>query len=102
MSYSEFGLFLDTEYELTDSYFSYRSGPIKKKIGIDRKNEIIKRTIWIENWPSTSRKGLIIKNDKYNLINISPVTNENFITKVLEINKSIKITKQCQPTTQWL
>ena len=84
--------FFGTEYELTETEFIFKSGPFIRKIQIDRIKEIVtERTIWIGNWPATARNGLIIKYDNYNLINISPETNEKFTSKILELNKEIKL-----------
>lgn len=86
--------FWGTEYELTESEFIFKSGPFIRKIQISRIKEIITaRTLWIGNWPATARKGLIIKFDNYNLINISPESDKKFISKILELNNKIKITE---------
>ena len=86
--------YFGTEYELTEIDFIIRSGPIKRKIKVDRIKEIVKgRTLWIGNWPATAKKGLIIKYDNYNLVNISPETTEKFIAKILDINSGIKVTE---------
>ncbi len=72
----------------------YKSGPFNGKISIDRITEIVKgKTLWVGFRPATSRKGLIVKYDKYNEIYISPKTNESFIEKILELNGKIKITE---------
>ena len=72
----------------------YKSGPIIGKISVDRITEIIKgKTLWAGLKPATSRKGLIVKYDKYNEVYISPKTNESFIKKILELNGQIKITE---------
>ncbi|MFS4456270.1 PH domain-containing protein [Maribacter sp. 2304DJ31-5] len=90
-----FWLFFGTDYELSkESGLIYRSGPFNGKISVDRITEIIKgKTLWIGFRPATSRKGLIVKYDKYNEIYISPKTNETFIAKILELNSEIKITE---------
>lgn len=86
--------FFGTEYELTETEFIFKSGPFIRKMQINRIKEIItERTLWIGNWPATARKGLIIKYDNYNLINISPESDKRFISKVLELNNKIKITE---------
>lgn len=89
-----FWIYFGTNYKLSKDTLIYRSGPFKGKIGIDRIKEIVKRkTLWIGFRPATSRKGLIVKYDKYNEIYISPKTNESFIEKILELNSEIKITE---------
>lgn len=90
-----FWLYFGTNYELSkENGLIYRSGPLNGKISVDRITEIIKgKTLWVGFRPATSRKGLIIKYDKYNEIYISPKTNESFIEKILELNKSIIITE---------
>jgi hypothetical protein len=90
-----FWLYFGTNYELSkENGLKYRSGPFNGKISVDRITEITKgKTLWIGFRPATSRKGLIIKYDKYNEIYISPKTNESFIEKILELNKDIKITE---------
>ena len=87
-------IYFGTEYELTKTELKYKSGPIKGKIIIDEITEIIKnKTMWSGLKPATSRNGLIIKYKKFEEIYISPESNDIFINKILEINKSIKITK---------
>ena len=88
-------LYFGTNYELTkENGLIYKSGPIKGKISVHRITEIVKgKTLWAGLQPATSRKGQIIKYDKYNEIYISPKTNESFINKVLELNGQIKITE---------
>ena len=86
-------IYFGTAYELNNKEFIFRYGPFSRKIQIDRIKEIVVgKTIWIGNGPTTARKGLIIKYDSYNLINISPKTNESFIKKILELKGDIKIT----------
>ena len=75
-------IFYGTNYELTETKFIFKSGPIIRKIQIDRIKEIVVgKTLWIGNWPTTARNGLVLKYDKYGLVNISPKTNESFIKK---------------------
>jgi hypothetical protein len=90
-----FWLYFGTNYELSkENGLIYKSGPFNGKINIDRITEIIKgKTLWIGFRPATSRKGLIVKYDKYNEIYISPKTNESFIEKILELKGNIKITE---------
>lgn len=73
-----FWLCFGTNYELSkEDGLIFRSGPFNGKIRIDRITEIVKgKTLWVGFRPATSRKGLIIKYDKYNEIYISPKTNE--------------------------
>ena len=87
-----FWIFFGTNYQLTKNELIYRCGPIKGKIKINRITEITKgKTLWVGLKPATSRKGLIIKYDKYNEIYISPNTNESFITELLKLKSDIKI-----------
>ena len=87
-----FWMFFGTNYQLTKNELIYRCGPIKGKIKINRITEIIKgKTLWVGLKPATSRKGLIIKYDKYNEIYISPNTNESFIAELLILKSDIKI-----------
>lgn len=90
-----FWLYFGTHYELSkDKGLVYKSGPFKGKINVDRITEIIKgKTLWVGLRPATSRKGLIVKYDKYNEIYISPKTSEAFIKKILELNNAIKVTE---------
>ena len=90
-----FWLYFGTNYELTKKNgLTYRSGPFNGKISVDRITEIIKgKTLWVGFRPATSRKGLIVKYDKFNEIYISPKTNEFFIEKILELNEEITITE---------
>ena len=87
-------IYFRTEYELTKTELKYKSGPINGEIIIDEITEIIKnKTLWSGLKPATSRNGLIIKYKKFEEIYISPETNDIFINKILEINRSIKITE---------
>ena len=87
-----FWMFFGTNYQLSKNELIYRCGPIKGKIKINRITEIIKgKTLWVGLKPATSRKGLIIKYDKYNEIYISPITNESFIAELLKLKSDIKI-----------
>ena len=82
-----------TKYKLTQTELKYKSGPIYGKIEIKQIREIIKgKTLWVGLKPATARKGLIIKYDKHKELYISPKTNDSFVEKVLEINKTIIIT----------
>ena len=84
--------FFDTYYELTQTELLYRSGPIHGRIKIKDIKEITKgKTLWSGLRPATARNGLIIKYLNYEEIYISPNTNDSFITKVLELNKSVKV-----------
>ncbi|MEA1786262.1 PH domain-containing protein [Arenibacter sp. GZD96] len=88
-------LYFGTGYELSkENGLVYKSGPFNGKIKVERITEIIKgKTLWVGFRPATSRKGLIIKYDRYNDLYISPKTNESFIEKILELNADIKITE---------
>jgi len=82
-----------TAYELTPHYFKYRGGPLKGEIPLEKITEIVEgKSLWIGLRPATARKGLIIKYDIYNEIYISPLTNESFIKKILELDSQIKVT----------
>lgn len=89
-----FWLYFGTNYELNkEKGLLYRSGPFNGNISVDRITEITKsKTLWTGFKPATSRKGLIIKYDKYNEIYVSPKTNELFIKQILKLNDKIKIT----------
>lgn len=87
-----FWMFFGTRYELSSERLFYQCGPIKGTIALERIREIEKgRTLWVGFRPATSRKGLIIKFDKFNEIYISPQTNEAFIAKILELKPNISI-----------
>lgn len=87
-------IYFGTSYELSQNEFSYKSGPLRGKIAINRINEVIKgKTMWAGIKPATAQKGLIIKYDKYNEIYISPKTNELFITELLRLNSKIRISE---------
>ena len=84
-----------TYYELTQKQIKYNCGPIKGKIEIKEIREIIKdKTLWVGLKPATARKGLIIKYRKFDEIYISPEINDEFISHILAINNTIKITTQ--------
>ena len=87
-------IYFDTSYKLNQEEFSYKSGPFRGKIEINRINEVIKgKTMWAGLKPATAQKGLIIKYDKYNEIYISPRTNDLFIETLLDLNSEIRITE---------
>jgi hypothetical protein len=87
-------VYLGTSYSITQHALSYRSGPIRGKIEIEKIKEIIKgKTLWVGLKPATSSNGLIIKYGKYDEIYISPKTNELFIQKLLELKSDIKVTE---------
>ncbi len=90
-----FWLYFGTYYKLSkEEGFTYRNGPFKGQISIDRITEIVKgKTIWVGFKPATAKNGLVIKYDKFNEIYISPKTNETFISKILELNKEIRISE---------
>ena len=84
-----------TYYELTQTHLKYNCGPIKGHIEIKEIREIIKdKTLWVGLKPATARKGLIIKYRKFDEIYISPEINDEFISHILAINNTIKITTQ--------
>ncbi|WP_316930945.1 PH domain-containing protein [Lacinutrix jangbogonensis] len=86
-------LFFGTEYEITQSELKYKSGPFHGKIELEQIREIIKgKTMWSGMKPATAKNGLIIKYGKYDEIYISPITNDTFVRKILELNNDIKIT----------
>lgn len=86
-------MYFQTNYSLSkEDGISYKCGPLKGKIELNRIREITKgKTLWVGLKPATSRKGLIVKYDKYEEIYISPKTNESFIQKLLELDNTIKI-----------
>ncbi len=87
-------IYFGTSYEINQENFSYKSGPLKGKIAINRITEITKgKTKWSGIKPATAQKGLIVKYDKYNEIYISPKTNESFINELLKLNDEIRITE---------
>ncbi|MEE4116676.1 MAG: PH domain-containing protein [Marinilabiliaceae bacterium] len=90
-----FWFYFGTSYRLSEEEgLVYRSGPFHGKISLHRITEIVEgKTPWVGFRPATSRRGLLIKYDKYNEIYISPKSNEDFITKILELKSEIKITR---------
>lgn len=89
-----FWMFFGTFYQLSSEKLYYQCGPIRGTIALERIREIVKgRTLWVGFRPATSRKGLIIKFDKFNEIYISPQTNEAFIAKILELKPDIIISE---------
>ncbi len=85
-------IYFGTNYELTETELLYRSGPLRGRIKIDQIREIKKgKTLYSGLKPATSRKGLIIKYQKFDEIYISPDTNELFIEEIVKRNKNIII-----------
>lgn len=90
-----FWIYYGTSYELTQARgLVYRCGPLKGRININSITEVIKgKTLWVGYRPATSRKGLIIKYNRYDEIYISPSTNDAFIKSFwnsMETSKSLK------------
>jgi hypothetical protein len=84
--------YFNTSYQLSEKGLSYRNGPLRGKIDLDRIREIEKgRTLWVGLRPATARKGLIVKYDRFEEIYISPDSNDTFIEKILELKKDIHI-----------
>ncbi len=86
-------VYFQTNYSLSkEDGMTYKCGPLSGKIELNRIREIVKgKTLWVGFKPATSRKGLIVKYDKYEEIYISPESNESFIQKILELDSTIKI-----------
>ncbi|HIB37557.1 PH domain-containing protein [Mesonia sp.] len=85
-------IYFQTYYQLSPSKLIYKSGPLKGEIEIKSIREIEKeKTLWSGLKPATARKGLIIKYNRFDEIYISPLDNNIFIEKILELNPNIKI-----------
>lgn len=82
-----------TSYELNSKQLVYRRGIFTGKIELDRIKEIRKnRTVWMSlKKPATARKGLLIKYGNYEELYISPESNEQFISQILKLNRSIRV-----------
>lgn len=94
-------LYFGTRYKLTATHFKYRSGPLWGKIEIASIKEIIVgKTLWVGLKPAIAKNGLIIKYGIYDEIYISPVTNDAFVNKILELNSDIKIVDKRKPTSE--
>ncbi|WP_052158386.1 PH domain-containing protein [Lacinutrix jangbogonensis] len=94
-------MFFGTEYEITQSELKYKSGPFHGKIELEQIREIIKgKTMWSGMKPATAKNGLIIKYGKYDEIYISPITNDTFVRKILELNNDIKNNSELRIRTQ--
>jgi hypothetical protein len=80
-----------TYYQLDDEYFMYQSGPLKKKIPI---NKIVKVNKNVRSFfgmrPALSFEYLQIKYNTYDEVFIAPKDEDKFITDL--INKNLKIT----------
>ncbi len=85
-------IYYGTNYELSEDFLRYKSGPFRGKIAINSIKKILKgKTLWVGMKPATARKGLIIKYNKFDEIYISPQTNDLFIEKILQLNSEIEI-----------
>lgn len=85
-------ILLHTYYQLEDGSLKYVSGPIRGSIEVKDISEVIKNTtLWVGLKPATARKGIIIKYEMYNELYISPLDNDIFISKLLELNPDIKV-----------
>ncbi|UKT62916.1 PH domain-containing protein [Pedobacter mucosus] len=85
-------VFFETKYQIDNNYISYKCGPIKGKIEINKIEEItVGQKIFVGFIPATGSNGLVIKYNRWDEIYISPNTNEDFIEAILKVNSSIKI-----------
>ena len=87
-------IYFRTYYIITENELKYRTGPFSGVIGIINivsieNNKSIVSYGGIK--PALAGNGLLIKYNKYDELYVSPKTNKQFINKLLEINKNIKI-----------
>lgn len=87
-------IYFNTYYKIENNELIYRSGFLNGKIGISKIKEILKgKTLWVGIKPALSKNGLIIKFNEYDEIYIAPLSNEELISDLIELNSRIKITE---------
>lgn len=85
-------MFHGTYYVITETHIRYRCGPFRGRVRVTNIKEIINgKTLWVGYRPATSRKGLVIKFNKYDEIYFSPQRAEEFIVELLKINPKINV-----------
>ncbi len=87
-------IYFDTFYKIENEKLKYRSGFLRGEIKINEIREIIKeKTMWIGITPALAKNGLIVKFNRNNEIYIAPENNNQLISDLLKINKSIEVPK---------
>lgn len=88
-------IYFDTEYQLKDEVFYYKSAFLRGKIPISQIRVIIKgKTLFVGIKPALAKNGLIIKYNNFDEIYIASENDEEIIRDILNINKNIKITEK--------
>ena len=86
--------YFGTQYELNKTELIYKSGLIRGKIKIESINEVeTNKNVWAGIRPATAINGILVKYKKYDDVFISPKNEERFISKLLELNTKITVTK---------
>ena len=88
--------YISTSYAIENKTLRYKSGLLHGNIEITKIREIHHNTtMWAgTSKAATSRKGMIIKYNKFDELYISPVNNEEMISDLLLINKDIQVSKE--------
>jgi len=82
----------DTCYFIDSELITYRSGPLKGKIKIDKIRKIeINQTLYSGVKPALGLNGLIIHFGKFDEIYFSPKEKEKFIALLQSVNPAIEV-----------
>lgn len=74
-----------TSYQLDDHSLTYRCGPLRGSVSLATIRRLeVGQTMWSGYRPATARRGIIVHYNKYDEIYISPESDEEFISRVLE------------------
>ncbi len=87
-------IYFETFYTIDNNELIYRSAFIRGRIDISTIKEIQKgKTMWSGIKPALARHGLIVKFNAYDVVYISPVSNDELIADLLKVNPDIEITE---------
>lgn len=85
-------IWVTTEYELTDTEFRYKSGPLKGSFLITDIHTIIKnKQLWSGKRPALGTSGLIIRYHKHREIYVSPKNRDKVIEHIVSLNPDISL-----------
>jgi hypothetical protein len=87
-------IWFGTFYQLDNEYFMYRSGPLKKKIPI---NKIVKIKQKVRSFygmrPALAFQYMQIRYDAYDDVFIAPKDEATFLADIIDLNPNISIEK---------
>ncbi len=84
----------DTAFIIDETYFSFRSGPWKRKIKIEDIREIAYSNSWVKPslWKiGLDTQGLIVYYNKFDDVFISPENRDAFLDEISRLNPDIRV-----------